>query len=91
MGVVFANFAAAKLIAAIAKRKDSSTTPNQPKGTVRGKKLTKAQQRLFGTARGMQEAGKTSKTAAGQIAKSIVPSDLSKIAKKPKGGYRKKK
>jgi hypothetical protein len=38
----------------------------------------------------MQESGKGSKTAAGQIAKSIAPSDLHTIAKKPKGGYRKK-
>jgi hypothetical protein len=65
--------------------------PGQPKGTIRGKKITKAQQRLFGTARGMQESGKGSKTAAGKIAKSIEPSDLHKIAQKPKGGYRGKK
>jgi hypothetical protein len=65
--------------------------PGKPKGTVKGKKITAAQQRLFGTARGMQESGKTSKTAAGQIAKSIAPSDLHNIAKKPKGGFRKSK
>jgi hypothetical protein len=65
--------------------------PNKPKGTIRGNKITPAQQRLFGTARGMQERGGATKTAAGKIAKSIAPSDLSKIAKKPKGGYRKKK
>jgi hypothetical protein len=65
--------------------------PGQSKGTVRGKKITQAQQRLFGTARGMQESGRSSKTAAGQIAKSIAPSDLHKIAQKPKSGYRKKK
>ena len=64
--------------------------PGTPKGTIKGKKITKAQQRLFGTARGMQESGKSSKTAAGQIAKSIAPSDLHKIAQKPKGGFRKK-
>jgi hypothetical protein len=46
---------------------------------------------LFGTARGMQESGKSSKTAAGKIAKTIAPSDLHKIASKPKGGFRKKK
>jgi len=65
--------------------------PGKPKGTIRGKKITEAQQRLFGTARGMQESGRSSKTAAGQIAKSIAPSDLHKIASKPKSGYRKKK
>jgi hypothetical protein len=65
--------------------------PNKPKGTIRGHKITKAQQRLFGTARGMQESGKSSKTAAGKIASSIAPSDLHKIAKKPKGGYRRSK
>lgn len=64
--------------------------PGQPKGTIRGHKITKAQQRLFGTARGMQQSGKSSKTAAGQIAKSIEPGDLHKIASKPKSGYRKK-
>lgn len=64
--------------------------PGKPKGTIKGHPITKAQQRLFGTARGMQESGKTSKTAAGQIAKSIAPSDLHNIAKKPKGGYRKR-
>jgi hypothetical protein len=65
--------------------------PNKPKGTIRGHKITKAQQRLFGTARGMQESGKTTKTAAGKIAKSLAPSDLHKIAQKPKGGYRRGK
>jgi hypothetical protein len=65
--------------------------PNKPKGTIKGHKITKAQQRLFGTARGMQESGKGSKTAAGKIASSIAPSDLHKIASKPKGGFRKKK
>lgn len=64
--------------------------PGKPKGTVKGNKITKAQQRLFGTARGMQEKGGGSNTAAGQIAKSIAPGDLHKIASKPKGGYRKK-
>ena len=65
--------------------------PGKPKGTIRGHKITPAQQRLFGTARGMQESGKSSKTAAGRIARDIAPRDLSTIAKKPKGGYRKKK
>jgi hypothetical protein len=65
--------------------------PGKPKGTIRGHKITPAQQRLFGTARGMQESGKTSKTAAGRIAQDIAPRDLHKIASRPKGGYRKKK
>jgi hypothetical protein len=65
--------------------------PGKPKGTIRGHKITPAQQRLFGTARGMQESGKSSKTAAGRIARDIAPSDLHKIASRPKGGYRKKK
>lgn len=65
--------------------------PNKPKGTIRGHKITRAQQKLFGTARGMQESGSSSKTAAGKIAKTIAPSDLHKIAQKPKGGYRGKK
>jgi hypothetical protein len=62
--------------------------PNTPKGTIKGHKITRAQQKLFGTARGMQERGAASKTPAGKIAKSIAPSDLHKIASKPKGGYR---
>lgn len=65
--------------------------PGKPKGTIKGHKITAAQQRLFGTARGMQESGKSSKTAAGQIARDIAPRDLHTIAKKPKGGFRKKK
>jgi hypothetical protein len=65
--------------------------PGKPKGTIRGHKITPAQQKLFGTARGLQESGRSSKTAAGKIAKSIPPSDLHNIAKKPKGGYRRKK
>jgi len=65
--------------------------PGKPKGTIKGHPITRAQQKLFGTARGMQESGTSSKTAAGKIAKSIAPSDLHSIAKKPKGGYRKKK
>jgi hypothetical protein len=39
----------------------------------------------------MQESGRSSKSAAGKIAKDIAPSDLHKIAQKPKSGYRKKK
>jgi len=65
--------------------------PGKPIGTIRGHKTTKSQQKLFGVARGMQE-GTTPKSYSPQatkIAKSIEPSDLHKIAKKPKGGYRK--
>jgi hypothetical protein len=65
--------------------------PGKPKGTVKGKKITEAQQRFFGTARGMQESGKTSNTPAGRVARDIGARDLHNIAKKPKGGYRKKK
>jgi hypothetical protein len=65
--------------------------PGKKQGTIKGHPLTKAQGRLFGMARGMQESGKTSKTAAGKIAKTIAPADLHKIASKPKGGFRKKK
>lgn len=64
--------------------------PNKPIGTIRGHKTTKAQQRLFGMARGMQEGGVKTPGPAAKIASSIAPSDLHKIAKKPKGGYRKK-
>jgi hypothetical protein len=65
--------------------------PNKPIGTIRGKKITKAQQRLFGTARGFQEKGGATKgTPAAKIAKSIGPKDLHKIAQRPKGGFRKK-
>lgn len=66
--------------------------PDKPKGTIKGHPITKAQQRLFGTARGFQEKGGATKgTPAAKIAKSIAPSDLHKIAQKPKGGFRKKK
>lgn len=65
--------------------------PGKPKGTIKGHKTTPAQQRLFGTAKGMQESGKTSNTAAGRIARDIAPRDLSNIAKKPKGGFRKRR
>jgi hypothetical protein len=66
--------------------------PGKPKGTIGGKKTTSAQQRLMGVARGMQKGDvprSYSKAAAG-IAKSIAPADLHNIAKKPKGGFRKK-
>ncbi len=65
--------------------------PNKPKGTIKGHKITEAQQKLFGTARGMQKSGKSTKTPAGQIARSLSGPDLHKVAQKPKGGYRKKK
>jgi hypothetical protein len=65
--------------------------PNKPAGSIKGHKITSAQQRLFGAARGVQESGKKAFPAANKIAKSIEPSDLHKIAKKPKSGYRKKK
>lgn len=66
--------------------------PGKPKGTIKGHPITKAQQRLFGTARGFQEKGGATKgTPAAKIAKDIAPSDLHKIAQKPKSGYRKKK
>jgi hypothetical protein len=67
--------------------------PNQPKGVVRGHKLTAKQGKLFGIARAVQEGTTSPKysSAATKIAKSIAPSDLHKVAQKPKGGYRKKK
>jgi hypothetical protein len=66
--------------------------PGKPVGTIKGKKITRAQQKLFGTARGFQEKGGATKgTPAAKIAKSIAPSDLHKIASKPKGGFRKAK
>jgi hypothetical protein len=65
--------------------------PGKSKGTIRGRKLTKAQGRLFGTARGFQEKGGATKgTPAAKIAKAIGPKDLHVIAQKPKSGYRKK-
>jgi hypothetical protein len=65
--------------------------PNKPKGTVRGHKLTRPQQKLFGMARGMQKGtvSKSASPAAAKIAKSIPASDLHKVAQKPKGGFRK--
>jgi hypothetical protein len=69
-----------------------SSMPGKPKGTIKGHPITRAQQKLFGMARGMQEGSTLkTKTAAGKIAKSIAPSDLHKIAQKPKSGYRKSK
>jgi len=67
--------------------------PGTPKGTIRGKKTTPAQQRLFGAAKGMQEGTvkKSYSPAAARIARDIAPKDLSNIARKPKGGYRKAK
>ena len=65
--------------------------PGKPKGTVRGHKTTASQQKLMGIARGMQK-GETPKgysPQAAKISKSIEPSDLHKIASKPKGGFRK--
>lgn len=67
--------------------------PNKPKGTIKGHKTTAPQQKMMGIARGMQE-GTTPKSyspTAARIAKTIAPGDLHKIAKKPKGGFRKKK
>lgn len=64
--------------------------PGKPKGTVKGHKITAAQQRLFGAARGVQESGKKAFPAANKIAKSVAKSDLHNIAKKPSGGFRKK-
>ena len=65
--------------------------PNKPAGTVKGHKTTPAQQKLFGIARGIQQGGVPAKysPAAAKIAKSEKPADLSKMAKRPKGGYRK--
>lgn len=65
--------------------------PNKPKGTIKGKKITSAQQRLFGAARGVQESGKKAFPAANKLAKSIGAKDLHNIAKKPAGGFRKAK
>lgn len=67
--------------------------PGKPKGTIKGHKTTPAQQKMMGIARGIQE-GKTSpkySPAAARIAKDIAPRDLHNIARKPKGGFRKKK
>jgi len=66
--------------------------PGKPKGTIQGKRTTPAQQRLMGVARGMQkgEVPKSYSKAAARIARDIEPADLHNIAKKPKGGFRKK-
>jgi hypothetical protein len=65
--------------------------PDKPKGTVRGHKTTPAQQKLFGIARGIQKGDipASKSPAAAKIAKSERPSDLHKMAQKPKGGFRK--
>lgn len=66
--------------------------PGKAKGTIKGHKTTAAQQKMMGIARGMQE-GKTPKSyspAAAKISKQIGSKDLHNIAKKPKGGFRKK-
>lgn len=65
--------------------------PNKPAGSVRGHKTTAKQQKLFGIARGMQEktTPKSYSPQAAKISKTIGPSDLHKIASKPKGGFRK--
>lgn len=67
--------------------------PGKPKGTIKGHKTTSRQQSLMGIARGMQKGEvprSYSKEAAG-IARTIKPADLHVIAKKPTGGFRKKK
>lgn len=67
--------------------------PGKKVGTIRGKKTTPAQQRLMGAARGMQE-GTTPisySSAAAKIAQDIPARDLHRIAKKPKGGFRKRR
>jgi hypothetical protein len=67
--------------------------PGKPKGTIKGHATTKPQQKMMGIARGMQEGTvpKSYSKPAAKIAKSIAPKDLHNIAKKPKGGFRKKK
>jgi hypothetical protein len=66
--------------------------PGKPKGTVRGHKITAAQQKLFGVARGIQkgEVSKSYSSQAAKIAKSESAADLHKMAQKPRGGFRKK-
>lgn len=66
--------------------------PNKPKGTIQGHKTTARQQALMGIARGMQKGDvpKSYSKEAASIASSIAPEDLHNIAKKPKGGFRKK-
>lgn len=65
--------------------------PNKPIGTVGGRKTTKPQQKLMGIARGIQKGETSPKYSpqAAKIAKTIEPSDLHKIAQKPKSGFRK--
>jgi len=66
--------------------------PGKPKGTVKGKRTTPAQQKLMGVARAMQkgEVPRSYSKEASKIASAIAPADLHNIAKKPKGGFRKK-
>jgi hypothetical protein len=65
--------------------------PGKAKGTVGGRRTTSKQQKLFGMARGMQEGTvpKRYSPEAAKIARTIGPRDLSNIAKKPAGGFRK--
>jgi len=65
--------------------------PGKPKGTIKGSKTTSKQQKLMGIARGVQKGETSAKYSpqATKIAKTIEPSDLHNIAKKPKGGFRK--
>jgi hypothetical protein len=67
--------------------------PGKPKGTIKGHATTKPQQKLMGIARGMQkgEVKKSYSPQAAKISKTIAPKDLHNIARKPKGGFRKKK
>lgn len=60
-------------------------------GTIRGKKITPKQQRLFGAARGAQESGRPTFLAAEKVAKSIPAKRLHQASKKPAGGYRRLK
>jgi hypothetical protein len=65
--------------------------PNAPLGTVKGKRTTAKQQRLFGIVRGM-EKGETPRSYSPQAAKiagSMSNKETHKVASKPKGGYRK--
>jgi hypothetical protein len=67
--------------------------PGKPKGTIKGFRTTKPQQKLMGIARGIQKGETSPKYSpqAARIAKTIEPSDLHNIAKKPSKGFRKGK
>lgn len=67
--------------------------PGKAKGTVRGHKTTASQQKMMGIARGMQKGDvpKSYSPGAARIARDIPARDLHNIARKPKGGFRKKK